>query len=780
MGTAGNGAGQGTCWPPFPQPRWAPSLHSPESSSYQIQTGSLKHILLKKRKTLAYRFSVGGRLSTWPAYASGQAILQNQKPCCSPEGRSKKLASLTIAKPRYLEELESYLRKELQSLDLTKENAQELKLQPYREIFEFFIEDFKTYKPLLSAIKNEYEVTLAHLREKIRSLEPLKAMLVCVSDECTRQIVALQEEEKAEITKLKKEKLYLLKLIDKMKEEKGSLQTQVNMLRKNMAKEYMRYINECDARKLLLADLNEMRNQQLEMSLRQVQDVKGEDLVKVTLALKIARQDLTKAQVELNTMKADYGDVVPRRDFESQEKKYSDLFEKMEVLQKDFDDLQKEYDTLLEIHQETVEERDCFYNELQQVQRSSTPRPDWAKCAEVISGGPVRWSYLEEGKTSDQLVDVLLEEIGTGVLKEKDSFPGLGKGDKVPVYLRYEGQVKNKKLNKKDVVNIVKEIWKEKVSADLQLLGQSCWLEGVGKPGLHLSHSSCHSLTLSTEDAVGASHFAVFQPPFPTVTSGMYLPAATLKGKQSSLPEFFLNYLQKKYGDASAFEWAYTIYENIKLYRSNEAMSLFYDILSGKVDEGLYHGQNQLISNLLKELTASDSSNSGTLMTEQFNLALRAACPLKSNDQIQELIDASRYKAQSTEDFIDYRSLFMEDEEGNAEPFIAKIRSQYASEKQEYLRELRNELGHMPEVKVDDLKTAFGAIDPAIDDLTLDAYICLAFQASKEQWDQTGSLPVDTVVERLLAGDTKRIGPLPEETYPSLSERGEAEAYNYC
>lgn len=115
------------------------------------------------------------------------------------------------------------------------------------------------------------------------------------------------------------------------------------------------------------------------------------------------------------------------------------------------------------------------------------------------------------------------------------------------MYLRYEGQVKNKKLNKKDVVNIVKEIWKEKVSADLQvlfilffpitknhlipccqLLGQSCWLEGIGKPGLHLSHSSCHSLTLSTEDAVGASHFAVFQPPFPTVTSGMYLPAATL------------------------------------------------------------------------------------------------------------------------------------------------------------------------------------------------------------------------------------------------------------
>ncbi|XP_074864747.1 translin-associated factor X-interacting protein 1 isoform X1 [Carettochelys insculpta] len=543
-------------------------------------------------------------------------------------------------------------------------------------------------------------------------------MLKAVSDERTRQIMALQEGEKVEITVLKKEKLYLLKVINKMKEEQGSLQTQVNKLRKDVAKEYMRYVNECDARKLLLADLNEMRNQQLETSLRQVQDVKGEDTVKLTLALKIARQDLTKAQVELNTMKANYGDVVPRRDFESQGKKYSDLCEKMEVLQKDFEDLRREYDTLLEVHREAVEERDHFYNELQQVQRSSTPRPDWAKCAEVISGGPERWSYLEEGKTSDKLVDVLLEEIGTGVLKEKDTFPGLGKGDKVPLYLRFEGQVKNKKLSKKDVVNILKEIWKEKVSADQQ------------------------------------------------------------KGKQSSLSEFFLSYLQKRYGDSLAFDWTYTIYENIKLYRSNEAMSLFYDILSGKVDEALYHSQNQLICNLLKELTDSDSSNSGTLTTEQFSSTLRAAFPLKSSEQLQELIDASRYKAGSPEDLIEYRSLFSEDEEGNAEPFVAKLYSQYASEKQEYLQELRNELGHVPEVKVDDLKTAFCTIDPAIDDLTLDTYLGLAFQASREQWDQTVPLPVDTVMERLLARDTKRTGPPPETYYTCQSEGGETGAYN--
>lgn len=41
--------------------------------------------------------------------------------------------------------------------------------QPYREIFEFFIEDFKTYKPLLSSIKNAYEVMLGKTAAPFRA-----------------------------------------------------------------------------------------------------------------------------------------------------------------------------------------------------------------------------------------------------------------------------------------------------------------------------------------------------------------------------------------------------------------------------------------------------------------------------------------------------------------------------------------------------------------------------------------------------------------------------------
>lgn len=49
----------------------------------------------------------------------------------------------------------------------------------------------------------------------------------------------------------------------------------------------------------------------------------------LSLALKMARQDLTRAQMELNTMKANFGDVVPRRDFEMQEKNNKDIQEQV-------------------------------------------------------------------------------------------------------------------------------------------------------------------------------------------------------------------------------------------------------------------------------------------------------------------------------------------------------------------------------------------------------------------------------------------------------------------
>ncbi|KAI2579214.1 translin associated factor X interacting protein 1, partial [Homo sapiens] len=129
--------------------------------------------LLQKRRTLTGQFSMGGHLSPWPTYTSGQTILQNRKPCS--DDYRKRVGScqqhpFRTAKPQYLEELENYLRKELLLLDLGTDSTQELRLQ-------------------------------------------------------------------------------------------------VTKLRKNLAEEYLHYLSERDACKILIADLNELRYQREDMSL---------------------------------------------------------------------------------------------------------------------------------------------------------------------------------------------------------------------------------------------------------------------------------------------------------------------------------------------------------------------------------------------------------------------------------------------------------------------------------------------------------------------------------
>lgn len=54
-----------------------------------------------------------------------------------------------------------------------------------------------------------------------------------------------------------------------------------------------------------------------------------------------------------------------------------------------------------------------------------------------------------------------------------------------------------------------------------------------------------------------------------------------------SFPDFFFNFLERRFGVNDAIAWAYTIFENIKLFRSSEIMSHFYAVLIGKVSFGL-------------------------------------------------------------------------------------------------------------------------------------------------------------------------------------------------
>ncbi|XP_010610572.1 translin-associated factor X-interacting protein 1 isoform X7 [Fukomys damarensis] len=416
----------------------------------------------------------------------------------------------------------------------------------------------------------------------------------------------------------------------------------------------------------------------------------------------MTRQDLTRTQMELNTMKANFGDVVPRRDFEMQEKTNKDLQEQLDSLRADYEEVRKEHDLLLQLHMTTLKERDQFSSELQDIQRTSTPRPDWTKCGDVVAGGLDRWQMLAEGKNSDQLVDVLLEEIGEGLLREKDFFPGLGYGEAIPPFLRFDGRVKNKKPSKKDVVKLLKDVWKERLAEE----------------------------------------------------------------QKEKFPDFFFNFLEHRFGPSDAIAWAYTIFENIRLFRSNEVMSQFYAILMGKMTESVYINQKETVAQLLKEMINADSQNEGLLTMEQFSTILKRTFPLKKEEHIRELMEAGGWHPNSTNaDLFDYRSLFTEDEEGQSEPFVQKLWEQYVIEKDEYLQELKQELGMelYEEVTLSKLRRALMIIDPTLDKQTLNTHLSQAFQIPVSELPENENEDIvtrlQTAMEQLQMADVKRTGP---------------------
>ncbi|XP_055365900.1 translin-associated factor X-interacting protein 1 isoform X3 [Betta splendens] len=252
-------------------------------------------------------------------------------------------------KPQLLVHLENSVQKQLQTINPCEPNYEVLKLQVYRRVFGIFIKEFKTYQPLLSAIKKEYENTLACQQDRIRELEPLKSHLRLVTEECDKKIQVRWEEEQAEIGALKREKQQLQGEVEAMREKEKTMQAVIKHLQSELSKQYLQYREECDARKLLIWQLSD----QTRSSVKQEHAAYGDedkDPVELQLALKMCRQDLTKVQEELNRMKAEYWDVVPRRNWDILEQNHKQTLLQLKTLQGQFDQVKSEYDTLLEIH----------------------------------------------------------------------------------------------------------------------------------------------------------------------------------------------------------------------------------------------------------------------------------------------------------------------------------------------------------------------------------------------------------------------------------------------
>lgn len=637
--------------------------------SYVVK--NVKHQLPPPSLVKPYVDRVAGKVDTWPAHAAQPF---------TPGPRDAKDA----AKPKFLQELENFLQKELRALGCDRINGtSEKRLQAYREVFEYLIDDFKTYKPLLSQIKSEYENLLTHYREKIRDLEPLKSTLVTVSEKCEQKILNLRHEEREDMKSVKKDNERLKNVINDLKQEKLSLEEQVKKCQEEIAYEYKRYRDESDARKLLIQDLNDMKYQQDEakralagMSEEDDEVTKREDAVMLRIALKQARLDLDLKTQKLAEVMADYGDVVPRRDFEKLEELHKVTESELETLQNDHGILVNEHSTLIEVHRKVLEQRDTFSLECERMRRSATPRPDWDKVGVYFEGGAQRWEEMTETATSAEKMEVLLAEM-TGqdisVIRAADGnpeafFEGLGTADTVPVHLRTTGQLSNRRMTKRQAAVLVKEIWQAKMEAE------------AGKP----------------------------------------------MSERAPMPDYVLGFFTENYQDA-AYEWGYNLQDALDKYEFDAGLRLFAGVLIGEVSESVYYENLSNLEKLYKLFAGADESDEGVLADSVFVDLLGKHYSSLSKEDINTLVLSAREELGENDGPINYADLFTEDDEGRSGPFIQKIQQMEADEKKAFVEEILNEIGNKSEVTYEDVKVAIRACDAHMDEAACDVYLAQAF-----------------------------------------------------
>ncbi|KAI3378591.1 hypothetical protein SNEBB_008465 [Seison nebaliae] len=206
--------------------------------------------------------------------------------------------------------LEEKLNDQINKLMKTNESKSHLAhLQIHDEIFELCLQQFETFRPLLTRIKHSYNQTINYLQHEVQSLLPLKQTLVTMVEKAEKRLIHYKEQERQEIVELKRlcqekdHKINLLsedKLQMNLKVEKvlnfSYLNFQIKIhnhplkLSHQLGEEYKAFRMEAEARKLLITEINELRYRQDDKSIHS-QSGTGKDDPKL---LKIALQFISR------------------------------------------------------------------------------------------------------------------------------------------------------------------------------------------------------------------------------------------------------------------------------------------------------------------------------------------------------------------------------------------------------------------------------------------------------------------------------------------------------
>eukprot|EP00818_Percolomonas_sp_WS_P000493 CAMPEP_0117450750 /NCGR_PEP_ID=MMETSP0759-20121206/8636_1 /TAXON_ID=63605 /ORGANISM="Percolomonas cosmopolitus, Strain WS" /LENGTH=963 /DNA_ID=CAMNT_0005243295 /DNA_START=289 /DNA_END=3180 /DNA_ORIENTATION=- len=312
-----------------------------------------------------------------------------------------------------------------------------------------------------------------------------------------------------------------------------------------------------------------------------------------------------------------------------------------------------------------------------EIKKTHSPRPDWSRIKKIHDSQEVRnilkrvhsFSDLDINLSSKEIVRraaeyfqvcgtvekdqsneiTSLEQIialldpsvhnkNTAQLNDIKEFYGFGTGPEVPKYLRISGSVRNKQLSKRELENLLDDIWKQRIRS---------------------------------------------------------LKAGSKK-KPVSLGDFFETYLSTQFSNVLQVkrEWAYSIVEGCKVYSEDPDCALFLKILNGEIAEEAYQGQDELLSKLRTLMEKLDQMMYGitTGKVKKRDVFRRLDKFFRTKSKHNLLIIKCMLHYQNPDPVIEYGKLFQDDRNHTQGIFVEVVRDQYLQEIIEYNSQLEESI----------------------------------------------------------------------------------------
>lgn len=612
-------------------------------------------------------------------------------------------------KPKLLEDLEKFLEKELSILNLKKNEYNELSFLAHREVFEYLIDNFKTYKPLLSRIKNKYEMRMAQLKKQIYAMKPLKQIAATTSERYEHKIMDLREQDKKRLIEFELAHRQLSEKLLSLQKTEQDAKHFIGRLKNEIENLHAQYQEQFNQRRLLVTKMNDLRFyiEKLEETKSQKKEDPQEDPVAIRESISAARQHEKAASEKINEILADYSDLVPRPTFAKMEEKYQSFKESNEQIMTEFKTLKDQHSELLSVSSSLTEERNFYYVECEKLKQNEIAVDHWNKCVAYLNGGITNKEDVSSTTSCEILLAMLQETINqnsdyidiTGnVAVEPTLFTGLGMDPKVPIFLRFEGTIQGHRLLVRDCYLLLLDIWENR-----------------------------------TKD--------IDTNPNP-----------------KPLADFLDDYLHEKFPNSDErVKWAYTFSAACnKLIHTSDKFKLFMDIIDGQADESIYHRRQKLFSDLYQSLLAGEKRRRGTetrtpidktpddgfLTQEEFSQELNNFFCIKNPDATRCLLTAAVQQMQ-TKDNIKYKELFIQD---NEEGFLTMLRDWQQKVQTDFINKLR-QTGDSSPMSSTELKKTLQKTGHHLDDACVTKLVDWVFHCSTDNADAT--LPVNEIMDKL-------------------------------